>query len=86
MSDGAAEVDMVLNVGELKASNNQAVQRDIEAVVEAANGSALTKVIIETSLLNEEEKIRACKLASAAGADYVKHPQASPEAVPLLKT
>ncbi|RYG74736.1 deoxyribose-phosphate aldolase [Lentibacillus lipolyticus] len=72
LSDGAAEVDMVLNVGELKASNNQAVQRDIEAVIETAKGSALTKVIIETSLLTEEEKVRACQLAREAGADYVK--------------
>ncbi|TMN21003.1 deoxyribose-phosphate aldolase [Lentibacillus cibarius] len=72
LNDGAAEVDMVINVGELKAANDQAVQRDIKEVVEAADGHALTKVIIETSLLTDDEKVRACKLAKAAGADYVK--------------
>ncbi|WP_373892852.1 deoxyribose-phosphate aldolase [Virgibacillus natechei] len=70
--DGATEVDMVINVGELKSENNEAVKADIKAVVTAAKGSALTKVIIETSLLTNEEKIRACKLSKDAGADYVK--------------
>ncbi|MFD2630873.1 deoxyribose-phosphate aldolase [Oceanobacillus kapialis] len=72
ISDGATEVDMVINVGELKARNDGQVEKDIAAVVEEAKGKALTKVIIETSLLTEEEKIRACQLAKAAGADYVK--------------
>ncbi|WP_404453508.1 deoxyribose-phosphate aldolase [Oceanobacillus kapialis] len=72
ISDGATEVDMVINVGELKAHNDGQVEKDIAAVVEEAKGKALTKVIIETSLLTEEEKIRACQLAKAAGADYVK--------------
>lgn len=72
IKDGAAEVDMVINVGELKSNNDNIVQQDIEAVVNAAKGRALTKVIIETSLLTEDEKIRACNLAKAAGADYVK--------------
>lgn len=72
IQDGATEVDMVINVGELKSGNDEAVQRDIEAVVEAAKESALTKVIIETSLLDREEKIRACQLAKQAGADFVK--------------
>ncbi|PAV29022.1 deoxyribose-phosphate aldolase [Virgibacillus profundi] len=72
IQDGATEVDMVINVGELKSGNVQAVKADIEAVVNAAKDKALTKVIIETSLLSEDEKVRACKLAKEAGADYVK--------------
>lgn len=70
--DGATEVDMVINVGELKSGNDAAVVQDIRTVVEAAGSKALTKVIIETSLLTEDEKILACKLAKQAGADYVK--------------
>ncbi|GGB29022.1 deoxyribose-phosphate aldolase [Lentibacillus populi] len=70
--DGATEVDMVINVGELKLNDDTAVKRDIEAVVSAAKGQALVKVIIETSLLTDEEKVRACKLAKEAGADFVK--------------
>jgi deoxyribose-phosphate aldolase len=69
---GADEVDMVINIGALKDHNDELVERDIRAVVEAAKGKALTKVIIETSLLTKEEKIRACDLSVKAGADYVK--------------
>lgn len=69
---GADEVDMVINIGALKDQNDDLVEQDIRAVVEAARGKALVKVIIETSLLTQEEKVRACKLAVAAGADYVK--------------
>jgi deoxyribose-phosphate aldolase len=69
---GATEVDMVINIGALKDKNDELFERDIKAVVEAAKGKALTKVIIETSLLTDEEKVRACKLAVAAGADFVK--------------
>ncbi|MFF2447606.1 deoxyribose-phosphate aldolase [Neobacillus sp. NPDC058068] len=69
---GADEVDMVINIGALKDGNDELVGSDIRAVVEAAKGKALTKVIIETSLLTKEEKIRACELAVKAGADYVK--------------
>lgn len=69
--EGAEELDMVINVGMLKAGNDEYVQKDIEAVVKAANGK-LVKVIIETCLLTDEEKVRVCKLAKAAGADYVK--------------
>ncbi|WP_209122987.1 deoxyribose-phosphate aldolase [Alkalihalobacillus sp. BA299] len=72
IEEGATEVDMVINVGALKDNNDQLVEADIRAVVEAAKGKALTKVIIETSLLTEEEKVRACKLSVQAGADYVK--------------
>lgn len=71
IANGANEVDMVINVGQLKAGEDKAVQEDIRAVVEAANGT-LTKVIIETCLLSDEEKVRACQLAQAAGADFVK--------------
>ncbi|BCG61061.1 deoxyribose-phosphate aldolase [Paenibacillus sp. URB8-2] len=72
IANGAEEVDMVINIGALKDGDDDLVKRDIAAVVEAARGKALTKVIIETSLLTEEEKIRACKLSVEAGADYVK--------------
>lgn len=72
IKDGATEVDMVINVGELKSNNDEAVKHDIDAVVEAAKGVAITKIIIETSLLTEDEKVRACKLAKEAGADFVK--------------
>ncbi|TLG72138.1 deoxyribose-phosphate aldolase [Culicoidibacter larvae] len=68
---GADEVDMVINVGALKDKDDATVEADIRAVVEAAAGT-LVKVIIETCLLTDEEKVRACKLSVAAGADYVK--------------
>ncbi|MNV70963.1 Deoxyribose-phosphate aldolase 1 [compost metagenome] len=69
---GAEEVDMVINIGALKSGDDEWVKRDIAAVTGAARGKALTKVIIETCLLTDEEKVRACKLAVEAGADYVK--------------
>lgn len=72
IENGAEEVDMVINIGALKDQNNEWVENDIRTVVAAAKGKALTKVIIETSLLTEEEKIRACQLAVKAGTDYVK--------------
>ncbi|WP_078597228.1 deoxyribose-phosphate aldolase [Evansella clarkii] len=72
IANGAEEVDMVINIGALKDKDDEAVLNDIQAVVKAAEGKALTKVIIETSLLTEEEKVRACELAVKAGADYVK--------------
>lgn len=72
IEEGAAEIDMVINIGELKAGNDQAVVQDMAAVVEAAKDKAMTKVIIETSLLSEEEIIRACQLAKKAHADFVK--------------
>lgn len=72
ITNGAAEVDMVINIGELKGGNYEKVQKDIEAVVAAAKDKALVKVIIETSLLTNEEKVKACELAKAAGADFVK--------------
>ncbi|MBO0458872.1 deoxyribose-phosphate aldolase [Enterococcus hulanensis] len=72
IANGADEVDMVINIAELKDGNDEKVQKDIEAVVAAAKDKALVKVIIETSLLTNEEKIKACELAKAAGADFVK--------------
>ena len=72
IADGAEEVDMVLPVGKLKDKDDAYVLDDIRAVVAAAKGKALTKVIIETCLLTDEEKRRACRLAKEAGADFVK--------------
>ncbi|KGE20999.1 deoxyribose-phosphate aldolase [Paenibacillus wynnii] len=72
IANGAGEVDMVINIGALKTGDDEWVSRDIAAVVDAARGKALTKVIIETSLLTDEEKVRACKLSAQAGADFVK--------------
>ncbi|MBS7576140.1 MULTISPECIES: deoxyribose-phosphate aldolase [unclassified Enterococcus] len=70
--NGANEVDMVINIGALKTGHERAVQKDIEAVVEAVASKAVVKVIIETALLSEAEKIKACQLAVSAGADFVK--------------
>ncbi|MGG0716436.1 deoxyribose-phosphate aldolase [Robertmurraya massiliosenegalensis] len=72
IENGATEVDMVINIGALKSGDTDLVEADIRAVVEAAKGKALTKVIIETSLLTEEEKVTACELSVKAGADFVK--------------
>lgn len=72
IENGATEVDMVINVGALKLKDYDVVENDIKAVVDTARGRALTKVIIETSLLTDEEKVTACKLAKKVGADYVK--------------
>ncbi|MFA7118708.1 MAG: deoxyribose-phosphate aldolase [Sphaerochaetaceae bacterium] len=71
ISDGASEIDMVMNIGWLKAHDDALVQDDIAAVKLACRGHLL-KVIIEACLLTEEEKVRACRLAKSAGADYVK--------------
>lgn len=69
---GAREVDMVLNVGAAKSGDWALVKRDIEAVVAEAKGKALVKVIIETCLLTDEEKVKACTMSKMAGADFVK--------------
>ncbi len=71
VEDGADEIDMVINVGALKGGDDAVVFEDIKAVREACKGQVL-KVIIETCLLNEEEKVRACRLAMEAKADFVK--------------
>ncbi|WP_332236878.1 deoxyribose-phosphate aldolase [Sporolactobacillus sp. KGMB 08714] len=72
IQDGAREIDMVMNVGALKSGDREYVEKDIRAVVDAARGKALVKVIIEACLLSDEEKTLACQLAVKAGADYVK--------------
>lgn len=73
LDNGATEIDMVLNIGALKAGENELVARDIRGVVETGHAAgALVKVIIETALLSDEEKVVACLLAKEAGADYVK--------------
>jgi deoxyribose-phosphate aldolase len=69
---GAKEVDMVINIGAVKSGEWELVRRDIEAVVRASRGRALVKVIIETCLLTDAEKVEACKASKAAGADFVK--------------
>lgn len=75
VADGAVEIDMVINVGALKDGDDAFVQNDIQEVVQAtrkASSKAIVKVIIETSLLTDEEKQKACELAQKAGAHYVK--------------
>lgn len=72
IASGATEVDMVINLGALKSQDDLGVYHDIKAVVEAASGQAVVKVIIETGYLSVEEKVLACKLAKEAGADFVK--------------
>lgn len=71
IQNGANEVDIVINIGALKSRNFDLVERDIRAVVEAAKGT-LVKVIIETCLLTDDEKVKACQIAQKAGADFVK--------------
>jgi deoxyribose-phosphate aldolase len=71
--DGAREVDMVINVGALKSGDDCAVEHDIRSVVQVAHEVGVTcKVIIETALLTDDEKVRACLAAKSAGADFVK--------------
>lgn len=71
IANGAGEIDMVINIGALKDAEYDIVREDIKAVVAAANGT-LVKVIIETCLLTDEEKAKACELSVEAGADFVK--------------
>jgi deoxyribose-phosphate aldolase len=72
VENGAGEVDMVINIGALKSGDIDAVRNDIESVVIAVKDRALVKVIIETCLLTDEEKVKACQIAKMAGADFVK--------------
>ncbi|GBF10132.1 deoxyribose-phosphate aldolase [Tepidibacillus infernus] len=72
IEDGATEVDMVINIGALKSKQYEIVEEDIKAVVEAAKGKALVKVILETGLLTNEEKVKVCEISKKAGADFVK--------------
>lgn len=90
IADGADEVDMVINIGEAKAHNYEAVERDIKAVVDAANG-VLVKVILETCYLTDDEIVKCSDIAKNAGADFVKTSTgfgtagASVEAVSLMR-
>lgn len=72
IENGATEVDMVINIGAVKSGDYDLVKSDIEAVVLAAKGKALVKVIIETCLLTDEEKVTVCTICKMAGADFVK--------------
>lgn len=72
IANGADEVDMVINIGQLKAGNLEYVKDDIKSVVDAANKEALVKVIIESSLLTEDEIVTVSRLSKEAGADFVK--------------
>lgn len=72
IENGATEVDMVINVGKVKSGDWGFVKRDIEDVVTCVRGRALVKVIIETCLLTDEEKVRVCTICKEAGADFVK--------------
>jgi deoxyribose-phosphate aldolase len=72
LDQGAAELDMVLNIGWLRSGQDQAVRADIAAVVDAARGRALVKVILENAYLSDEQKARASAMVEAAGADFVK--------------
>jgi len=70
---GASEIDMVINIGELKSGHDDAVRRDIQAVADAAHkGGAILKVILETALLDNDQKVTASTLAKLAGAEFVK--------------
>ncbi|WP_128102165.1 deoxyribose-phosphate aldolase [Paenibacillus sp. DCT19] len=91
IAKGATEVDMVINISALKDGKDDYVEQDIRAVVEAAAGKALVKVIIETCLLTDDEKVRACQAAIRAGADFVKTSTgfstggATPEDIALMR-
>ena len=91
LEDGASELDMVLNIGALKSRDLKYVEEDIRAVRRASHGTTLLKVIIETALLSQEEKVLACELAKKAGADFVKTctgfggGEATPEDIALMR-
>ena len=72
VNDGAKEVDMVVNVGAIKSGDWKLVAKDVEGVVNATRGRAIVKVIIETCLLTDEEKVKACAVSKLAGAHFVK--------------
>jgi len=72
VSDGAHELDMVMNIGAMKSGDIKLVEEDIRAVRRATRGTTILKVIIETSLLTDDEKVLACEISKRAGADFVK--------------
>ena len=71
IANGADEIDMVINIGDLKAKKHEAIRGEIRAIKEAC-GEKILKVIIETCLLTDEEKAKMCEIVTAAGADYIK--------------
>ncbi len=91
LEDGASELDMVLNIGALKSRDLKYVEEDIRAVRRASRGTTILKVIIETALLSQEEKVLACEVARKAGADFVKTctgfggGEATPEDIALMR-
>ncbi|NLZ80978.1 MAG: deoxyribose-phosphate aldolase, partial [Clostridiales bacterium] len=72
VADGATEIDMVINIGAMKDKNHELVLNDIKKIKEACGSDIVLKVILETCLLTDEEKVKACELSVAAGADFVK--------------
>ena len=72
IANGAVELDMVMNIGELRSGHDEYVEEDIREVVDTAKGKAIVKVILENAYLTDEQKTRACKLVEAARADFVK--------------
>lgn len=72
LSDGASEIDMVINIGLLKSGDYHGVEEDIRSVRRATRANTILKVIIETALLTQDEKVMACELSKKAGADFVK--------------
>lgn len=92
LEHGAVELDMVLNIGKLRSGETEYVREDIRAVVEAAKGKAIVKVILETAYLTDEQKVLACRLAEEAGAHFVKTSTgyaptgATPEDVRLMRS
>ena len=72
VKEGATEVDMVINVGQLKAGNDAYIKEEIRAIKQAVGKDIVLKVILETCLLTNEEIVKACKAAKTAGADFVK--------------
>ncbi len=72
IQDGASELDMVIHVGMIKSRDWEYVKQDVSSVVETAKGRAIVKVILETCLLTDEEKVKACQICKESGADFVK--------------
>jgi deoxyribose-phosphate aldolase len=72
VANGATELDMVINIGELRTGHADYVREDVRAVVEAAHGKSLVKVILENAYLSDEEKVLGCQLVEEAGGDFVK--------------
>ncbi len=72
IANGATEIDMVINIGELRSNHIDYIRNEVKAVVEASHPAAIVKVIFENAYLTDEQKILACQLCEAAGADFVK--------------